>query len=80
MNQRSLLLIPSDYTSEKNIHPKNFSTDLYAPPSPDHVSPAEIPSYDSVVADELSWLGKCAEILSNLGDLFIPGWASHHAS
>ena len=77
---KKLAPLPSDYTSVTNVYPAKFNTDLYAPPSLDHVSPTEFPNYNSAVAEELTWLGKCTDILSNLDHTLIPGWASHHAS
>ena len=68
---KKLAPLPSDYTSVKNVHPKKFSTELYAPPSPDHVSPTEFPNYDSAVA----WKVRRTSFKS-----FIPGWLHimHH--
>ena len=83
MNSESKKLapLPSDYTSVKNIYPANFNSELYASPSPDHVSPTEFPIYNSAVTEDLDWLCKCADILSiNLDNVYIPGWAPHHAS
>ena len=77
---KKLAPLPSDYTSVKNVYPAKFKTELYAPLSPDHVSPTEFPTYDYAVTEELDWLSKCADILSNPDNVYIPGWASHHAS
>ena len=44
------------------------------------MSPTEFPNYDSAVTEELNWLEKCEDILSELDHVYIPGWASHHAS
>ena len=78
---KKLAPLPSDYTSVKKVYPAKFNTELYASPSPDHVSPTEFPIYNSAVTEELDWLSKCADILSiNLDNVYIPGWAPHHAS
>ena len=77
---KKLAPLPSEYTSVKNVYPAKFNTELHAPPSPDHVSPTEFPNYDSAVTEELNWLEKCEDILSELDHVYIPGWASHHAS
>ena len=75
-----LALLPSEYTSVKNVYPAKFNTELWAPASLDHVSPTEFPNYDIAVAEEFKWLDKCTDILSELDHIYPPGWASHHAS
>ena len=83
VNSESKKLAPlaPDYTSVKKVYPAKFNSELYASPSPDHVSPTEFPIYNSAVTEDLDWLSKCADILSiNLDNVYIPGWAPHHAS
>ena len=77
---KKLAPLPSEYTSVKNVYPPKFNTELWAPPSPDYVSPTEFPNYDIAVAEEFKWLDKCTDILSELDHIYPPGWASHHAS
>ena len=76
---KKLAPLPCEYTNVKNIHPIKFTTELYASPSPNHVSPTKFPSYEFAVNEELAWLSKCTDILSKV-DVSIPGWASHHSS
>ena len=72
--------MPSEYTSVKNIYPAKFNAELWAPASPDYVSPTEFPNYDIAVAEEFKWLDKCTDTLFKLDHIYTPGWASHHAS
>ena len=77
---KKLAPLPSEYTSVKNVYPAKFNTELWAPASPDYVSPTEFPNYDIAVAEEFKWLDKCTDILSELDYIYPLGWASHHAS
>ena len=78
---KKLVPLPSDYISVKKAYLAKFNTELYASPSLDHKSPTEFPSFNCAVTEELDWLSKCADILTiNSDEVFIPGWAPHHAS
>ena len=77
---KKLAPLPSEYTSVKNVYSAKLNTELWAPASPDYVSPTEFPNYDIAVAEEFKWLDKCTDILSKLDHIYPPGWASHYAS
>ena len=80
IGSKKLAPLLSEYTSVKNVYPAKFNTELWAPASPDYVSPTEFSNDDTAVAEEFKWLDKCTDILSELDHTYPPGWASHHAS
>ena len=66
IGSKKLAPLLSEYTSVKNVYPAKFNTELWAPASPDYVSPTEFSNDDAAVAEEFKWLDKCTDILSEL--------------